>query len=358
MILTDKMRLTQILLNICGNAVKFTHQGSVSIQVSTTGPILDGSQRLQFVIADTGIGIPEEKKELIFDRFVQASETTSSQFGGTGLGLSISRALVTLLGGTLQLESKVGEGTRFTLEFDFPVHESSPSQVDMDQPEMGLAYLATLKVLAAEDNLLNQKLLSAVFNRVGTSITMVSNGLEAVELLGKESFDVIIMDVQMPIMDGYAAIKHIRNILKLDTPIITMTAHAMIGEKEEGFRIGANSYISKPFKEQELFKAITQLTQQNQINPIQASNDSAVKNHLQESETLVDTNYLTMITGGDFEFRNELIELFESDSSRQSQVINDAYQNTDYEALRKAIHSLRSSLISVALLRRLINLKK
>jgi len=332
-IITDKLRLTQILLNLCGNAVKFTERGYVRVQVRALGPVKAGKQRIQFVIADTGIGIPLSRQDHIFDRFVQATETTAGQFGGTGLGLSISRALVTLLGGTMRLESVPEEGTTFTLEFDFATQETTTHPLPHDQPVSVPEYLATLSILVAEDNVLNQKLLQAIFGRVGTRLTLVGNGQEAIDALEQRPFDLIIMDVQMPVMDGYTAIRKIRNTLGLSTPIITMTAHAMVGEKEEGVRIGANSYISKPFKEKELFDEIIRLTQK---EPLPMG--------------LVDEAYLGEITAGSQELRSELVDLFVEDREQQFSVITTALAQKDYEGVRKAIHSLRSSLISVALL--------
>lgn len=338
-VVTDKLRLTQILLNLCGNAIKFTEKGYVRLQVQALGPVEAGRQRIQFVIEDTGIGIAPDRQEQIFDRFVQATESTTSRFGGTGLGLSISRALVTLLGGTLHLSSTPGQGTCFTLDFNFTVEENKAAPESVDLNGFAPDYLATLSILAAEDNLLNQKLLHAIFGRMGTHLTLVGNGQEALDALERETFDLIIMDVQMPVMDGYTAIRKIRNTLHLTTPIITMTAHAMVGEKEEGVRIGANSYISKPFKEKELFNEIIRLTQKTSSPARQTAPPG-----------LVDREYLQVITAGNRELRDELVELFAVDRTQQYDTIHAALARQDYDGVRKAIHALRSSLISVALL--------
>ena len=345
-IVTDKLRLTQILMNLCGNAVKFTDAGSVKLEVKPLGQIERGSQKIQFSVTDTGIGIPEDRREQIFDRFVQASESTSGKYGGTGLGLSITRALVKLLGGELKLESTVGKGTKFTLEFDFVV---LPQLVSPELPDMAAVIpvrLASLNILAAEDNALNQKLLQAIFSRAGANITIVNNGLEAIERLENEPYDIVIMDVQMPIMDGYTAIQEIRNTLGMDIPIITLTAHAMVGEKEEGVRIGANGYLAKPFKEAELFREIINLTQKTDSSvPEKESGAPAAP-----AQSLVDTNYLNEITANDQALREELIELFAHSSPQQFAEIFQAAAKKDYVVLRKVIHKLRSSLISVALL--------
>ncbi len=347
-IVTDKTRLTQILLNLCGNAVKFTNVGYVKVAVDSLGQTGGDTQRIRFTITDTGIGIPADKQEQIFDRFVQASDSTSSRYGGTGLGLSISKALVKLMEGELRLESGVGRGTKFTLEFDFAVLEDSV-EAEPDDPSLsGRGRLAELSILAAEDNVLNQKLLRAIFDRVGSSLTIVGNGLKAVERLKRESFDIIIMDVQMPVMDGYAAIREIRNTLRLATPIITMTAHAMVGEKEEGIRIGADSYISKPYREAELFREIISLTQGGR--PPGLAEGERPGGRPSAAPLLVDSDYLREVTAGDASLRAELIDLFEEESGRQCGAISEALDGGDHEALRKAVHALRSSLFSVALL--------
>lgn len=349
-IITDKLRLTQILLNICGNAIKFTEQGYVSITVFPLGAVTNGEQKVQFRIKDTGIGIPEAKLGLIFDRFVQATENTNSKFGGTGLGLSITKALVQILGGTIELESTLAKGTEFILTFGFTVEEVDelvyrPQNLEAILP----GHLAKLNILVAEDNILNQKLLEAIFSRVGTKITVVSNGLEAVELLEKQAFDAIIMDVQMPVMDGYSAIRIIRNELKLNTPIITMTAHALVGEKDEGARIGADSYISKPFKEQELFNELIKLTTRTPKVESISLNESLKKTATLKN-SLIDLDYFDEITGGDASLQNELIELFEDEIKGKYSLLFSELEKEDYDKLRKSIHALRSSMISVALL--------
>ncbi len=348
-IVTDKLRLTQILLNLCGNAVKFTEKGSVTLIIEEAAEIINSEQRIRFIIKDTGIGIAENKIEKIFDRFVQASESTTRKFGGTGLGLSIVKSLVHLLAGSLKVESTLNEGTTFTIEFPFTIiTDFNKPDYFGDDPATKLQP-SKLKLLAAEDNLLNQKLLKAVFERLGSNITVVSNGLEAVNKLREETFDVVLMDIQMPEMDGYTAIKKIRNELGLTTPIITMTAHAMPGEKDECLRIGASSYISKPFKESEVIAEIFKLTHK-ETAPDTQKNDTLMNKLTNSGSSYVDIQYLNEITGGDASLRTELISLFQQESKKQLYAISEAMHENEMEALRKAIHKYRSSLISVGLL--------
>lgn len=357
LVVTDKLRLTQILLNICGNAVKFTEKGSVTVKAEPMSPGQDKVQTIRFSITDTGIGIPKEKIQKIFDRFVQASESTTRKFGGTGLGLSISKSLIQLLGGTLNVTSIPGQGTSFVIDFPFEVINETDSK-DRTLPEPSTQIEPqSLKILAAEDNLLNQKLLIATFRRFNLPLTIVNNGLEAIEALLKEKFDLILMDIQMPEMDGYTAIRKIRKELRMATPIITMTAHAMVGEKEECLRIGANSYISKPFRETELLSEITRLTVKNPLqDPVETV--EAPPSYTSENTGLIDKLYLEQITGGDKELLNELKDIFEADRRVQLGLIKSSLETGNYTELKKTVHRLRSSLISVGMLQTADDYKK
>jgi PAS domain S-box-containing protein len=348
-IVSDKLRLTQILLNVCGNAIKFTEKGSVRLIVDPVSALVNDMQTIRFSIVDTGIGIPEDKIYKIFDRFVQASESTTRLFGGTGLGLSIVKSLVHLLGGSIRVESTPGKGTTFILEFPLEVVSDLMAMEEEDESMAVIAPIGNIHVLAAEDNLLNQKLLEAIFERMSIDLTIVNNGQEAIDELQRRAYDLILMDIQMPVMDGYTAIREIRSKMSQTVPIITMTAHAMVGEKEECLSIGANSYISKPFRENELLHAIALLTGKTNINYKEMSATNPNGDASQDSGIL-NLSYLNEITGGDAELRAELILLFESELSLQSGLIQKAEESGDNEKLRQLVHKFRSSLFSVGLL--------
>jgi|GEM_PF-2319239 len=349
----DKLRLTQILLNVCGNAIKFTEKGSVKLFVDPVGPVLNGIQNIRFQVRDTGIGIASDKIKEVFNRFVQATESTTRIFGGTGLGLSIVKSLVQLFEGTLDLQSELGKGSTFTMQFPMRVLEDVALEEEIKiTPEIGTS-IGSLKVLAAEDNILNQKLLNAIFERLKIPLTIVNNGQEALDMLMEDEFDLVLMDIQMPVMDGYTAIKQIRSSISKTIPIITMTAHAMVGEKEECLSIGANSYISKPFKESELLTTIALLGNKERPEfaiPIVIPTVSQPLNHNVMSDSLLNLEYLSEITGGDIELRDELISLFGNDSRTQLISIKEFSAARDLEKLRLAIHKFRSSLFSVGLL--------
>lgn len=346
----DKLRLTQILLNVCGNAVKFTDKGSVKLFVTPLTDPINEVQSIRFQVVDTGIGIPRDKIKEVFNRFVQATESTTRVFGGTGLGLSIVKSLVQLFDGTLNLESELGQGSVFTMEFPFRIVHEAPST---DNPEKTIDIknsIKSLRVLAAEDNLLNQKLLAAIFDRLSIPLVIVHNGQEALDKLQSETFDMVLMDIQMPVMDGYTAIKEIRRTISQAIPIITMTAHAMVGEKEECLSIGANAYISKPFKESELLYTIAHLGNKETPEQPPKPNATDTQPSTKMSDTILNLDYLAEITGGDKELRDELIALFEKDSQIQLSSIAQASEARESEKLRQAIHKFRSSLFSVGML--------
>ena len=254
----DAVRLTQILVNLLGNALKFTEVGGVKLIVDVLQVDKD-KVNLRFNIIDTGIGIAKEKQEAIFERFQQAEAETSRRFGGTGLGLSIVKQLVELQGGSLLLESKPGKGSEFIIEMEYKLPDEEKMLSDaLAAAEINTVSLNEVKVLIAEDNPMNQQLIKHLMKNWAIGHTIVNNGAEAVEALRNENFSIVLMDIQMPEMDGYTATTVIRNELKLQVPIIAMTAHAMMGEKEKCLQLGMNDYISKPLKETILYNIIAQ----------------------------------------------------------------------------------------------------
>lgn len=253
----DPARLTQILNNLLGNAIKFTELGYVSLEVNKLKETKDHIS-LQFVVKDTGIGIPEERIATIFESFTQGSGSTKRLYGGTGLGLSISKQLIELQGGSLHLESELGKGTVFFVEMGF---EKTKSKFSADKHnEIAQSILNNykhIKVLLAEDNIVNQKVMYRFFERWGINLTIVENGKEAVDLVKIMNFDLILMDLQMPIMDGYEATEIIRSMKdtsKNKIPIIALTAAALSEVKKEVYASGMNDFVTKPFDPIELQK--------------------------------------------------------------------------------------------------------
>ena len=269
---SDPVRLRQILLNLLGNAIKFTEQGEVLLAVTGVEEA-DGSRCLRFSVRDTGIGIPAERIGRIFEAFTQADGSTTRKYGGTGLGLTITRRLVELLGGGIQVDSQPGKGScfHFTLPLLTQMPAASAAAVEpqapaivRDKPDQQVN--VGLEILLVEDNPVNQKLALMLLERRGYRVTLANHGRQALDLLANHSFAAILMDMQMPVMDGIEAAQEIRLLEKREhrrpTSIIAMTANAMQGDRERCLEAGMDDYITKPVKADELFERLLRWTRQ------------------------------------------------------------------------------------------------
>ncbi|MFU8842365.1 MAG: response regulator [Bacteroidales bacterium] len=256
----DYFKLSQILVNLLSNAIKFTEKGSVSVQVSTRKE--KNRIMAHFIVTDTGVGIHSEDMEMIFDDFKQVEYYLTKRIKGTGIGLTTTRKIVEFLGGNITAESKHGEGSRFTVVLPFseqPTQGSYKAKPDMAEPKPTLE--KKVNILLAEDNETNQFLIRAITKSENWNIVVVDNGEKAVEEYKKGFFHLILMDVQMPVMNGYEATRIIREIEKgkaIHTPIIALTAYAMKDDREMCLNAGMDDYISKPFKRQEFIDIISQ----------------------------------------------------------------------------------------------------
>ena len=242
----DPVRLRQVLINLVGNAVKFTSQGGISLDITPSA-----SGRLRFAVNDTGIGIAPGQRVAIFDAFTQADGSHTRRFGGTGLGLTITRRLVNLMGGDLQVDSSPGHGSCFF--FDLPLAAGTEPGTSANQPSpVPPLSLPKLRVLVAEDNAINQKVIGSMLRRHGWVVTLASNGKEACDCFSRDSFDLVLMDVQMPEMDGLAASRWIRErqserqSAEEPIPIVALTAHASQAQHQQCLAAGMNAVITKP----------------------------------------------------------------------------------------------------------------
>lgn len=259
----DALRVRQILLNLCNNAVKFTDEGAISLHVRAVDST-NTRVRLEFVVRDCGIGIPESEIGRIFSPFMQVDESATRRFGGAGLGLAISKRLVELMGGTLTVGSCVNKGSTFRVELTFPLAEDEPqgngylfcSGNDVPDESLPLGDLAGQRILVVEDNEINQYVILNMLARFNVETRVAENGREAVECYAEDQdFDVILMDVQMPVMNGYDATRRIRESglpRARNIPILAMTAHAMRGDEERSFAAGMNAHLTKPIDVREL----------------------------------------------------------------------------------------------------------
>jgi len=254
----DPTRLNQVLLNLTANAIKFTPHGEVSIEANL---ISDNKEDvlLEFLITDTGIGIPANKLSTIFDAFTQANNDTARKYGGTGLGLAIVKQLIELQGGSVSVSSTEEKGSCFSFRISYEKGMAKHIHEDVKAISAN-GNLKDVKILLVEDNAMNQLLAKKVLGDWGCNVQVAENGKAAIEKLEKGDFDVVLMDIQLPEMDGYEATQRIRNDLskpKCDTPIIAMTAHVMHSEEEKCYKVGMNGYVSKPFNTSTLYTKIT-----------------------------------------------------------------------------------------------------
>ncbi len=269
-VIGDSGRLRQIVNNLAGNAIKFTERGEIGITVREIQRV-NGECLLEFAVKDTGIGIPKNRQQAIFESFTQADGSTTRKHGGTGLGLTISARLVELMGGNLWVESEPGRGSTFffttRLQWEADAGKDAPRQVRSDAPPQPMR---SLKVLVAEDNPVNQKLALRLLERKQHAVRIASNGRQALTMLAEEAFDLILMDMQMPEMDGLEATMQIR--LQEGQggpriPIIALTANAMIGDRERCLEAGMDAYVSKPINSAVLYRTIEQLISSPAFSP-------------------------------------------------------------------------------------------
>ena len=256
----DPYRLNQVLINLLGNAIKFTEQGQIHIKVHA-GKTLEQEVLISFAITDTGIGISPACLPHIFDSFSQAGEGKDHRYGGTGLGLTICKQLLHLQGGEITATSTPGQGSTFHFHLPYGYTDKPVSDQPAAVPLHDYSNLLTgRRFLVAEDNEINQRLIDYVLTKAGGTVQLANNGAQAINYLqNDQAFDLIIMDLQMPEMDGYATTKYIRKDLQMQTPIIAMTATAMKGEQLQCIQSGMNEYMTKPFEFADLYKRISNL---------------------------------------------------------------------------------------------------
>jgi len=271
----DPTRIRQVLMNLTSNALKFTADGEVTIDVRCAHARSDGRSELMFSVRDTGLGITPEVATTLFAPFVQADVSTTREYGGTGLGLAISKQLCELMGGWIEVDSKPDVGSTF--RFCIPLEHVTPAANDSAEeddpaPQKNASEVAAsagdveiterrLRILAAEDNETNRRVLEAMLSEIDVDVTFAENGREAVQAWVDGAFDMILMDVHMPVMDGVTATQKIRQIEEImqrpRTPIIAVTADAMNHQAENHLEIGMDFHVAKPIKAQALFEAIS-----------------------------------------------------------------------------------------------------
>lgn len=337
-VMGDETRLTQIFINLMGNAIKFTPEGCVEIR-ATTKVVENERAELVFEVKDTGIGIDADKLDSIFERFSQAESNTTRLFGGTGLGLSIVNMLVNLHEGEISVSSEKERGTTFTLNISFNVTERADGLIVPVNQDVNENLFADAYILLVEDNVHNQVLAKNYFQRWGGDIVIAENGAVGVDYASKNSYDIIIMDLQMPIMDGFTATLKIRNELKLDTPIIGCSAHSLVGEKEKCIEVGMNDYVAKPFTEEELIQTTAKYYKKRVT--VKESNKTTESEEISDDFKAIITTF-KMKQGQ--EFFDELKKHFVDRVPNDIKQIHDSIQSDDLKVLNEKAHLLSGSL--------------
>ena len=257
----DVMRIEQILLNLCSNAIKFTYEGEVSISAYSK-EISDKRRQVILAIKDSGIGISASEQSTLFDAFTQADSSTSRKFGGTGLGLAIAKELSLLMSGDISVQSESGKGSTFTLSVELNTCDAQQVTTKHTQQHVDLS---KLKILVAEDNSVNQLVIKAMLSSLGITPTLVENGELAVEQVKIHDFDLVLMDCQMPVMDGYQATALIRKTKSAEQlPVIALTADVMPEDKANAFAIGFNEHLAKPLELDKLTQCLSQYIEQDE----------------------------------------------------------------------------------------------
>jgi two-component system, sensor histidine kinase and response regulator len=347
-LLGDDGRLRQILINLVGNAIKFTDQGSITVRVWLESQALDRTT-LHFAICDTGIGIPAEVQGRIFDAFTQAEAQTSRRYGGTGLGLAICRELVELMRGRIWVESEPGKGSTFHFTVLFgeangtPQPEIHPSASLLEPAEK------RMRILVAEDGRVNQLVAARLLEERGHEVTLAANGLEAVDQVRQSDFDVILMDVHMPEMNGFQATAAIRQIEEKHgghLPIIAMTANALKGDREQCIAAGMDDYVSKPIHSAELLHAVERFMHGRSAAPprIEHAAEGDAEEAKPKKRTTAFKAEAFIASAGGIEIARELASIYAEDSAKFLQDASRALVDANSLALYQAAHALKGML--------------
>ena len=315
-VIGDDLMLNQILINLIGNAEKFTHKGKITVSVRIKSRA-KSRLNVEFKIADTGIGIPKEKHDLVFKSFRQVDGDIKRKFGGTGLGLAITKQLVEMQGGSIRLKSQLGKGTTFTFNVFYDETDKKITLEERSIAEGERLDVAGYRVLVVEDNHMNRKYISTLLTKWQVDYQIAHDGLEGFELASHEPFDLILMDIQMPEMDGYESTNAIRGTEgpNRETPIIALTASAMVSQKDKALLAGMNDYLSKPFKPSQLFEKLKLFYSEKQEKikemPIHTE---GVKEQIAVQPFVfnerLDTALLTEFYGDDLSYARDMFDIF------------------------------------------------
>jgi PAS domain S-box-containing protein len=341
----DPVRLHQIILNLVGNAVKFTTEGKITVSVQLIKETAEMAE-IEFAITDTGIGIPESKLGNIFDDFQQATSGTSRLYGGTGLGLAIVKQLVEPQGGVISVKSKVGKGSTFGFVLSFK-KTNAKAEIETDLRVELEEGIKNVRILVVEDIALNQLLMKTLLDEFGFDMDIAGNGKIALEKLLKKEYDIILMDLQMPEMNGFEATEHIRIVMNSKIPIIALTADVTTVDVEKCKAVGMNDYISKPIDEKLLYSKIIKYLKKPgvKLNAI----DKMSEINLKPADKCINLDYLKKLTRNNPVLILEMIEAYLLETPQLILTMKQALTDKNWESLRIAAHSIIPSFSTMGM---------
>jgi PAS domain S-box-containing protein len=337
-LLGDPHRISQVILNLVSNAIKFTQKGSIDLIFKVLASI-DNEQILQVSVTDSGIGMDEDFLEKLFDKFSQEDSSITRNYGGTGLGMSICKELITLMGGEMTVNSikNLGSSVSFVIKLEKGTFANLPIKENI---EVDAKLLAGKHILVTDDNEINRLLASTVLTNYKAKITEAVNGLDAVEKVRQSKFDLVLMDIQMPVMDGLEASRTIRRDIDKNIPIIALTAFAIKGDNDKCLDAGMNDYLSKPFEESQLLEIAAKWL---------GKSLSIKKSKVQKTEQLFSLSQLEGIAKGNQDFIHKMIKLFCDQTPESIKQIKIAYQQKDFDKISKIAHRIKPSINSLAI---------
>lgn len=356
-LLGDPVRLSQVLINLISNAIKFTFSGEIYINIKFKQ---ESKKKVitTFEVTDTGIGIPEDKLESIFDTFRQADESITRKFGGTGLGLSIVQQLIDLQGGQISVKSKENKGSTFAISLPYDLGSDQDLIHDKDSASNKQTVdskLPGMRVLLVEDNDINRLYAANLMKKWDCEIDQAENGLICIEKLNRKDYDIILMDIQMPVMDGFEATRSIRNNFdppKSKTPIIALTANAIRGDNEKCIAVGMNKYLSKPFVPNELFSVMSFFYKGSSLSTWKHT-DNLVKDaeipDEDSSSELTNLEYLKSVSNNDTGFIKEMLSTFITSTPDSLSEMKVALDKKDYQSVGRLAHKIKPSISFVGI---------
>ncbi len=352
-VMGDLVKVQQILRNLINNALKFTDAGSITIIAKTTN--MHGTEYLHFAVQDTGIGIPEDKRAAIFEKFEQADMSVTRKFGGTGLGLAICQQLAGLMGGEIGVESIQGKGSTFWFTLPLEMAPPNTEPVNLFKETLcssdAIDLPKDINILAVDDHPINQMFVRKLLMKLGFShIDSADNGQDALTMIAKKQYDIVLMDCQMPQMDGYQTTQQLRDMETANgaerLPVIALTANAMVGDREKCLKAGMDDYLSKPVKAEALTMVLKRWIGKVE-NPMDISSSIVEKALDKKNVSPVELNQLHIFTNGDMDEEKELLALFLAHGATNIQEMESYILENDHEAWKRSAHRMKGSAVNL-----------